>query len=877
MINKTSNPFFYFLIVTFCLLLTPETYADQEFRDHRFNSFQTLPPSQEGDIVFIGNSITNMMNWNELFGNSKNIKNRGTSGAFTKEILENLESMIAGNPSKIFLMIGTNDLGTEGFEFQPGPVAYRIKKILKRIREEVPEAEVYYQSILPTLKGLRTEKKTLETNALIEEWIKEQNDPKLNYIDIYSSLVDSDGGIRNTQANEGEHTISYDGLHFTQEGYKIWADIIAPFVGVQSAIPGNAVNLRGNLKNSPGMRATYFGALPVYSSDILLIGDEMINGGEWHELFGDGSFKDRGFGWGYKSLNVENVGSILDPILSGNSQNGVVKQSPKAVCLYVGLTDLENGKGSIELSSVYKNLVDSLQDKLPQTPIFLMTVCPVNTDDMLESEINNFNEEIKNLINKDRNVYLIDTYSATIDENGERIEDFFMGAGSPYLSGMGYVAVANEIANSLNKLLGENYKPMSLEEGRNNQNEYQQNSNIKNATDLLFDNTTSPVPYRIPAIAKTIEGDLISVVDYRYSKADIGMAKNGKLDLRYRIKDSKTGEWSEEKTLAAAFGEGDNNVAFGDPCIVADRESNRILVTSCSGNVSFPKGTHDNHQGWARFYSEDGGKTWSGYEEIGNQVFNLLDKRDDGNINAFFIGSGKITQSDKIKNGDYYRIYCAALVRVNDGKTKVNYVLYSDDFGKNWNLLGDVNDCPIPYGADEPKTEELPDGSVLVSSRVPGGRSFNIFKYTDAENGEGNWSTMAISNSENNGVIASQNACNGETLCIPATRISDGAPTFLLLQSVPLNREGKRANVGINFKDLDSTDKYSSPEALAANWNGTYEVTPYSSAYSTMVLDKDNDIAFFYEENSMNGGYDMILKKLSIEDITNGQYIFRNE
>lgn len=397
---------------------------------------------------------------------------------------------------------------------------------------------------------------------------------------------------------------------------------------------------------------------------------------------------------------------------------------------------------------------------------------------------------------------------------------------------------------------------------------------IADETFIVFDNATSEVPYRIPAIAETRNGDLIAVADYRYSKADIGMAKNGKLDLRYRIKDGKTGEWGEVKTLVSAFGEDENNIAFGDPCIVADRESDKILVTSCSGNVSFPKGTHDNHQGWARFYSEDGGKTWSGYEEIGNQVFDILDNRADGPINAFFIGSGKISQSNKVKVDDFYRIYCAALVRINDGKTKVNYVFYSDDFGKNWKLLGDVDDCPIPFGADEPKVEELPDGNILISSRVSGGRAFNIFYFDNIEEGKGRWGKMETSNASVNGVAASSNACNGETLCVPVVRNSDGKTGWLLLQSVPLNTNGLRANVGINYKDISNLNDCYTPSAISADWNGKYEVTPKDSAYSTMVLNKNGELAFLYEENSFNGGYDIVYKTISIDTLTDGKYSF---
>lgn len=389
---------------------------------------------------------------------------------------------------------------------------------------------------------------------------------------------------------------------------------------------------------------------------------------------------------------------------------------------------------------------------------------------------------------------------------------------------------------------------------------------------IVFDNKSSEIPYRIPALAQALNGDIIAVADYRYSKADIGMEKNGRLDLRYRIKDKVSGEWGEIKTLVAAKGEGDSIVSYGDPCIVADRESNKVLVTSCSGNVSFPKGTHENHQGWVRFLSEDGGKTWSEPQDITNQVTEILDKRSDGPINAFFIGSGKISQSSKIKNGDFYRLYCVALVRANDGKTKCNYCFYSDDFGENWQLLGEVEDCPIPAGADEAKAEELPDGSVLVTSRIKGGRLMNVFRYDDIEKGEGKWAHAIVSNRDNNGIIASENACNGEILCIPVKDNSTGEETFLLLQSVPLNSEGKRADVGINYKKIGGEQNYLTPETLSVDWDGTYGITPFSSAYSTMIYDQDREVSFFYEENVYNGGYDMVYRQIPIEEITAGRY-----
>lgn len=376
---------------------------------------------------------------------------------------------------------------------------------------------------------------------------------------------------------------------------------------------------------------------------------------------------------------------------------------------------------------------------------------------------------------------------------------------------------------------------------------------------------TNGIDYRIPAVAKNQKGDLIFVADYRYSGKDIGMANNGKLDLNYRIKYAD-GTWGEVKTLAKCI-ESPTFTAFGDPCIVADRESNRVMVTSCCGNVSFPNGTHSNHQGWARFYSEDGGETWSKHTDISDQVFSQLDKRADGQIRCFFIGSGKITQSSRIKVGSAYRLYCAALVKIGNG-SNVNYVFFSDDFGLNWKLLGDVDDCPIPTGGDEPKAEELPDGSVVISSRTSG-RLFNVFHFTDVEKGTGKWGNATNSSTHNNGTFGA--GCNGEIMIVPVTRAEDGKKTYLALQSIPA--ASSRNNVSIYYKELTDLNQYRNSGVFAPNWK-KYQVSTMASGYSTMCLDKDNHVAFFFEEDYLNPGYKMVYCDLPIEKITGKKYSY---
>lgn len=390
--------------------------------------------------------------------------------------------------------------------------------------------------------------------------------------------------------------------------------------------------------------------------------------------------------------------------------------------------------------------------------------------------------------------------------------------------------------------------------------------------------TTADIPYRIPAIAKAYNGDIIAVADYRHSRADIGMASYGRIDLHARISKDNGVTWGDIFPIVEGKGAQSPdfmNVGFGDPCIVADRESSRVMVLSCAGNVSFPNGTRNNHQNIARFYSDDNGATWEAPVDIADTIYAMFDNSTThGPVRAMFIGSGKIIQSETVKAGSHYRIYCAVLLK-NVNSVNTNFVLYSDDFGGTWSVLGGVENAPIPSGADEPKVEELPDGSILVSSRCTGGRYYNIYSFTDSEKAEGSWGTMCFSGESTNGVTALSNSCNGEVMLVPVTRNADGKAMYLFLQSVPFG--SGRTNVGIYYKEFENLYDFVSPDSVAWNWDGDHQSSYLSSAYSTMCMQADNTIGFLYEEDTYGtsgGGYTIVYKNYSIEYITDSLYSY---
>ena len=391
------------------------------------------------------------------------------------------------------------------------------------------------------------------------------------------------------------------------------------------------------------------------------------------------------------------------------------------------------------------------------------------------------------------------------------------------------------------------------------------------------------IPYRIPALAVTKDGTLIAVSDYRHSGTDIGVTEYGRIDLHYSLSYDNGNTWTEVKSLIDGKGAETTDfmsVGYGDPCIVADRESDRVLLLSCAGNVSFQNGTRQVHQNIARFYSEDGGKTWSAPEDIAESIYSQFDSSSYGPVRSMFVASGRIFQSRSVKVGEYYRLYCAILAR-DRYATHMNYVLYSDDFGGSWTVLGDINTPAVYNTANEPKVEELPDGSLLISSRENGGRYYNIFMFENAKTAQGTWLQKAFSGASNGGVTAQENSTNGEVMVLPVTRIEDKKPMHLLLQSLPLGPD--RKNVGIYYKELASIADYVNPQAVAMDWDGVKQVTTLNSAYSTMAWQKDNRLGLLYEEetygksNYAYGGYTIVYECFNIEDITDNKYKYRKK
>lgn len=386
---------------------------------------------------------------------------------------------------------------------------------------------------------------------------------------------------------------------------------------------------------------------------------------------------------------------------------------------------------------------------------------------------------------------------------------------------------------------------------------------------LYYSPDSKGIPYRIPAIVTTANGYVFAINDYRPCGNDIGF---GEVDLVMRHS-TKAGEewdghsWSEPIKIADGLGKDAPEIwltGFGDPAVVADRERNEILVMSVCGNRvcwhgNYGAGTEENPENPNRMarlrikYNEETGK-WeaSQPEEVTYDIYPLFkDENGKAHVGSMFIGAGRIAQSSMIKVGDYYRIYCAVWAVETGSYRHHNYALYSDDFGETWHLLGelgnDFNDSPAPYG-NEPKCEELPDGSVLLSSRKGHGRYFNVFHYTNFERAEGYWDG-AVATDQAGDLKFGRNDTNGEPL-----RIGN-----ILFQSVPTG--DNRSGVSIFYKELSNDPATYTPTELSNGWT-KIQITDRESAYSSMCILPDGNIGLYYEEEP--GGYSMVYVPVNV-------------
>jgi lysophospholipase L1-like esterase len=175
-------------------------------------------PIVPGRIIFLGNSITEMGDWKKVL-NDTTVINRGIGGDISYGILKRLKDITDRNPSKVFILLGINDIGKDIPEVV---IMDNYLKIVKEIHTKCPQTQIFVQSVLPVNPTMQhfPQHYDKEEHVLVLNKLLSSNAAAGNYtfVDIFHLFVDAEGRL-----NSG---YSYEGLHLKPPAYVIWVDYL---------------------------------------------------------------------------------------------------------------------------------------------------------------------------------------------------------------------------------------------------------------------------------------------------------------------------------------------------------------------------------------------------------------------------------------------------------------------------------------------------------------------------------------------------------------------------------------------------------------------------------------------------------------------------
>jgi len=201
----------------------------QKYYPKRIQEFKQ-DPLNFGEIVFIGNSITEGgRDWSGKFGIA-HIRNRGIAGDVTDGVLKRLNEITYFKPKAVFILIGINDLFNRHHEEDNPALKYdkvvpssryigkNILKIAKIIHRRSPDTKIYVRTLLPTQRTF------LKEDILFINGMIRQNEHKGYYkaIDLYAQFVDDKGEL--------SRQFTKDGIHLNDLGYEKWVNFEKPII-----------------------------------------------------------------------------------------------------------------------------------------------------------------------------------------------------------------------------------------------------------------------------------------------------------------------------------------------------------------------------------------------------------------------------------------------------------------------------------------------------------------------------------------------------------------------------------------------------------------------------------------------------------------------
>ena len=207
-------------------LTNMDPLIEQVQNELRTRFAQQNKTAKKGQIVFVGSSLMEIFpieKMQESLGLDKLIYNRGIRATTTADLLKSMDICIFDlKPSKIFINIGSNDIG---FNIPESTFLANYDKILRQIKEKLPETKVYVMAYFPvnpvadfgeseaehdSLFALRTNEKLESASNKVAKLAQKYH---FEFINVNAGLTDADGNL--------QKELTFDGGHMYPAGYEI--------------------------------------------------------------------------------------------------------------------------------------------------------------------------------------------------------------------------------------------------------------------------------------------------------------------------------------------------------------------------------------------------------------------------------------------------------------------------------------------------------------------------------------------------------------------------------------------------------------------------------------------------------------------------------
>jgi lysophospholipase L1-like esterase len=168
------------------------------------------------NIVFIGDSLTEYYDWQERFPESRVI-NLGVSGETVEGLLDRLDRVRSriNDPDIIFVMTGINNIAMEQYD-----ISGDYKEIVSKLTSWFKNSIIVVQSVLPVRLEWINNNVIRDINRHLKKIAGEFS---AEYLDVYGLFIDSQG-------NPMHENLLDDGVHLSEEGYRVWADAVDAFL-----------------------------------------------------------------------------------------------------------------------------------------------------------------------------------------------------------------------------------------------------------------------------------------------------------------------------------------------------------------------------------------------------------------------------------------------------------------------------------------------------------------------------------------------------------------------------------------------------------------------------------------------------------------------